>query len=287
MEWNDLELALALARCGTLSSGARRLGVDQTTVSRRLKALERALGIGLFQRDAGRLVPTDAGAAILARAERVESEILGLREELSGGVTRCAGLVRLTSVPVIVNRLLLPNMRDLLATHPEMQLELIADGMSLSFSRREADIALRLARPRGGGAVCRRVGTLSYSAYGPAGTDPTTAPWLTYDEAHDDLPQARWVAEHDSGPGTIRVRCNDAEGLLAAARAGLGKVLLPDMVAADDPALAPIPGQERVLTRELWLLVHPDLRPLRRIQVVAAWLAELCRTLDQSAPWAK
>lgn len=287
MEWNDLELVLALARCGTLSAGARRLGVDQTTASRRLKALERGLGIGLFQRDAGRLVPTDAGAAVLARAERVESEMLGLREELNGGVTRCAGLVRLTSVPVIVNRLLFPNMRGLLATHPELQLEVIAEVASLSFSRREADIALRLARPRAGNAVCRRVGTLAYSAYGPVGADPAGTPWLTYDEAHGDLPQARWVAEHDLGPGTIRVRCNDADGLLVAARAGLGKALLPDLIVAGDPALAPIPGQERVLTRELWLLVHPDLRPLRRVQVTAGWIADVCRTLDQSAPPAK
>ena len=126
-----------------------------------------------------------------------------------------------------------------------------------------------------------RCGTLTYSACGPVGADQAGTPRLTYDEAHDDLPQARRVAGHD--PRVLQRRARPACG----GPRRLGQALLPDMVAAGAPALARIPGQERVPTRELWLLVHSDARPLRRAQVVAARIAGLCRTLDQSAPRAK
>lgn len=280
MDAGDLRLVLALARGGTLSAGADRLGVNPTTASRRLKALEQSLGVRVFGRVEGRLVPTEAGEAMLARAERVETELFGLEEELTGGLARCAGTVRVTAVPVLVNRLLYPHLPGLLAMYPQLEIEAIASGENLSFSRREADLALRLARPATGTALCRRVGALSYSVYGPARGSPGTLPWVTYEEAHRHLPQARWVAAQEEASAAARVRVNDAEGLLAAARAGLGWALLPDLAAADDPMLRPVVGMEAVLAREVWLLVHPNLRALRRVRVVADWLAALCQRME-------
>jgi DNA-binding transcriptional LysR family regulator len=277
-DWNDLRLVLALARGGALSDGARRLGVDPTTASRRLRALERTLGVRVFGRADGRLMPTEAGERMLARAERVEAEVLGLDEEIGGGLARCEGMVRVTAVPVLVNRLILPRLHELLAAHPGLEIEAIAAGENLSFGRREADLALRLARPLIEAALCRRVGTLSYSVYAPAQRDPVDLPWITYDEAHAHLPQARWVAVQG---GSAAVRVKDAEGLLAAVRAGLGKALLPDLAAADDPLLRRACEAEAVLVREIWLLIHPEVQPLRRVRVVTGWLADLCRRLGR------
>jgi DNA-binding transcriptional LysR family regulator len=105
MEWSDLRVLLAIARAGTLAAAARRLGVDQTTVARRLAAAETALGTRLFERVEGALRPTMPGEVALARAGRVEREVQALEQGIAGTDAEPAGLVRLTAVPIIVNRL--------------------------------------------------------------------------------------------------------------------------------------------------------------------------------------
>ncbi len=163
LDWNDLRYLLAVARGGTLAGAAKGLGVDDSTVSRRVARLEARLEARLFERAGdGRLRPTPAGAEALERAERMELEVEGLRDSVTGADAVCAGTVRLTSVPLLVNRLLVPALPGLLDRHPALNLELVADPSDLSLRRREADIALRLARPRSGGrsVLARRIGTL-------------------------------------------------------------------------------------------------------------------------------
>ncbi len=281
MNWDDLKCVLALHRGGTFSAAAQRLGNDQTTISRRLKALEGTLGVRLFVRGQGRLLANDAGTAVVARAERVEAEMIALQDTL-GAAAAPSGSVRLTAVPILVNRLLVPRLASLVARHPALVLEMSADARNLSLGKRDADIALRLARPQAGTMLCRRVGSVSYSVYGAARREDGKAPlqWLDYDESLAHLPQARWVRRQSAT--VTRMRAGDAETLLAGVRAGLGRAVLPDFAArplADVERQSPGP----VLSREVWMLVHPDLRDLPRIAAVQAWLSELFAGLNNPA----
>ncbi|MGF1609855.1 MAG: LysR family transcriptional regulator [Kiloniellales bacterium] len=270
LDWDDLRFLLAVARNGSLAGAARRLGVNESTVARHVARAEQRLGARLFERDQGLLHPTAAGQSVIAGAERVEHEVQAVERKVSGADALAAGLVRVTSVPMVVNRILVPAL-------PALRVELIAEPRDLSLTRREADIALRLARPRKGvRAVARRIGRLDYAVYGPARSRRTASPWITYEEAMADLPQQRWMAQHagDDGEAEPRVRVNDAEAILQAVKAGLGRSLLPITIAQREPGLRRLDTGSPPLTRELWLLVHPELRRLVRIRTVMDWLIE-------------
>ncbi len=277
-DWDDLRFLLAAMRSGSLSGAARRLGVNESTVARRIARFEAKLGSRLLERSAGRLQPTATGSAVIAAAERVERETQAIESQLTGIDSRAAGTVRLTSVPILVNQLLIPALLNLRQQHPELQLELIAEPRDLSLTKREADIALRLARPRKETRnIARRIATLDYAVYGPAEHREERLPWVTYEDNMTDLPQTRWIQdqigrEDDSG---ALVKVNDAEGVIACLCAGLGKSLLPIPVAQRAPGLRRLPGFPRGPSRELWLITHPDLRHLTRIRVVLEWLDSL------------
>ena len=284
--WNDLRVLLAVERDQRLAAAARRLGIDDTTVSRRLAALQDAAGQRLYQRlPDGRLDLTEAGQSLAALAERLERDLGAF--ELSAGTesgTGAAGVVRLTSVPFLVNRVLAPAAEGLFARYPKLQLELIAEARDLSLTRREADMALRLARPKLGGlrVKARRVGRLAYAAFGPKGRGPRQAeklPWITYEEASAHLPQARWMAaairKAPSGHAAP-LRVNDVEAAHEAVAAGLGRSMLPRLSADRDPRLVPLAEAEMPAeaSRELWLLVHGELQDLPRLKAVAQWIEE-------------
>jgi DNA-binding transcriptional LysR family regulator len=277
MDWNDLRYVLAVSRAGTLAAAARRLQVDQTTVARRLAAAERALGARLFERIDGRLSPTRAGEAAILQAERVEQEVARLEHAVGGADAEVAGSVRLTAVPVLANRLLVPASAALQAAHPGLRLELIADSRNASLTRREADIALRFARPDSGRAVLsRRIGHVAYALYGPR-RKTKALPWLTYDESFAHLPQARWIEQARGGEPVAPLALSDAESIAEAVRAGLGKSLLPCFAADGDSGLRRLGDGAAVLTRELWLLTHEALRHQARIVAVIDWLAGLVK----------
>ena len=276
--WDDLRFVLAAARSGAIAAAARRLRVNESTVTRRLARAEASFGTRLFLRAGGRLLPTPAGEGLLARAEAMERELEAAAAALGGADRLAAGRVRLTAVPMLVDRLLLPALPRLLAAHPDLELELIAEPRDLSLTKREADLALRLARPGGEQRVlARRIGSLAFAVYGPL-EGAAALPWIAYADAMADLPQARWIAQEQAkgaaghSGGAARVQVNDAEGLFAAVKAGLGKSLLPMPLAAADPALRRLDAGPPPLRREIWLLTHPDLRGLPRIKAVTGWL---------------
>jgi DNA-binding transcriptional LysR family regulator len=285
MNWNDLRYILAINRGRTLAAAARLLGVDDTTVARRLVAVQEMIGARLYQRlTDGTLQLTTSGERAALHAERIEREISILDAVLSGAGDVVSGTVRVTSVPIIVNHILVPAAQMLLKRYPELELEFVADTRDLSLTRRETDLALRLARPKTGGTkvTARRVGTLRYDVYASASCsvrDAKMLPWVTYEEAMAHLPQSRWIAETAvrNEERIAAVRVNDAEAVLEAVIAGLGRSLLPCVVADADSRLQRIGAKRRVpvLTRELWLLAHSELRRLGRIEAVVEWIAQI------------
>ncbi|MGH8782016.1 LysR family transcriptional regulator [Paraburkholderia sp.] len=280
LDWNDLQYVLALARDGSPAAVARRLSVDPTTVGRRIRAVESVLGTKLFERDPqGHMRATDAGETVIRRAEAIEAEVCNLDVAVREVDATVSGSVRITTVPILVNRILVPALPPLIARHAALRIELVADPRDLSLPRRDADIAVRLARPgddTGERILARKIGTIAYAAYAPASDldDPRALPWLTYDERMSHLPQAKWIAdiaERDGGLSTVAV--NDAEALLQAVQAGLGRSLLPCIVADRMPGIVRLPMENGpAFEREVWTLTHPDLRHLARVSVALAWI---------------
>lgn len=278
VKWDDLRMVLALGRAGSFAQAGRDLGVDATTVARRLSTLEGALAARLFERDGrGQCLPTPAGELALRRAEAVEAEVGALAAAVAGSDAQAAGMVRLTAVPIVVNRLLIPALPDFLARHPGLRLELVSEIRDVNLWRRDADIALRLARPEeeaGRAIVARRLGHLDYGAYrAAAGAAPR---WLSYEPQKAYLPQARWLARQDPARHPLAaLAVNDAEFVLAGALAGLGAALLPRAVGDATPGLERVAVAQDPPRREIWALTHPDLRRLARIRAVLDWLEEL------------
>lgn len=280
LNWNDLRYILAVGRTASLAGAARLLAVDPTTVARRLGTVERALNARLFERAAdGAWHPTEAGERALRHAESAEAAIGGLTATVAG--TTAAGAVRVTAVPLLAGRVLAPASPGFAARYPDIQLELVSDPRDLSLTRREADIALRLARPgadAGAAILARRVGTLVYGVYAArsAADAPAALPWVTYEVGMARLPQAVWVAEAArQGDPIAPVSFNDADALMAAVEAGLGRALLPRLVADRRPDLCLLEEPRPLPHRDVWLLIHPELRPLARIAAVADWIESL------------
>jgi DNA-binding transcriptional LysR family regulator len=280
LDWNDLQYVLAVARDGAYAVAGRRLKTDPTTVARRVRAIESALRAKLFERATdGQMRPTEAGEVVVARAEMVEAQIGGLSEVVKGIDAAMSGSVRVTSVPVLVNRVLVPALPTLLARYPDLRIELVADARDLNLSRRDADIAVRLARPGdavGSRVFARRIGMLRYGVYASDACKDAVLdlPWVTYEDRMATLPQAQWIDDAASrGSGFAAVAVNDAESLLQCVQAGLGRSLLPCIVADRTPGLARVDfdGEAR-LEREIWTLTHPDVRHLARISAVLAWI---------------
>jgi DNA-binding transcriptional LysR family regulator len=178
---------------------------------------------------------------------------------------------------LVLNRILIPALPALLRAHGQLQLELAADPRNLSVTHREADIALRMTRPSTElRAVARRVGIFDYAVYA-ASPARGNLPWITYDATLSDLPQARWMAKAlASAPQSgTSITVNDSELALNAVVAGLGRSLLPSRIGDNVPGLCRLSGAKPILSREMWLIVHPDLKHLARVRAVIAWIEQL------------
>ncbi|MCP3971807.1 MAG: LysR family transcriptional regulator [Rhodobacteraceae bacterium] len=284
-DWNDLKYLLVLHRTGKLSQAGRVAGVSETTVARRIRAFEQSLGIGLFVRTAsGRYQATDCGRQIISHAETVERENTAIGESAGHFADRVTGVVRISSVAVIINRLLVPELARLRQQHPDLTIELTPDARNADLSKREADLAIRFSRPISGGLQTRtrKLGALAFGIFGPASASPDeigAMGWIGYDEAHSALPQARWIetALARAGSPRIALRVADAETALEAAASGLGKTVLPIWVASADRRLQPVEAGKAppLPVRDVWLLSHQDQSARSSVSVVKDWLSGL------------
>jgi len=282
LNWDDLRFVLAAGRAGSFAAAARRLDVNESTVVRRVSHIEKSLDTKLFERNIGQLQLTKAGSKVIAHAEHMELDVHAIQNDISGVDQTVAGSVRLTSVPIVVNHLLVPQVQRLLKTHPQLQLEFTAESRNLSLTKREADVALRLARPnRELSAVTRRIGQLGYAVYARKSKKAESLPWIAYEDSMSDLPHARWIREQMS-MDDHELPCllvNDAEAILAGVQNGIGKSLLPVIVAEKDRKIVRI-GSEKNLIREVWVTIHPDMRKLARVRAVVDWLISVFKNID-------
>jgi DNA-binding transcriptional LysR family regulator len=281
-DWDDLRFVLAVGRTQSHAGAARQLRVNESTVARRIGQFERRLSAKLFERSDGVLQPTAAGIETIQRAERIELEVQAAESSLTGVNDRAAGMVRVTAACLFTNHIIAPALPLLLKANPYLRVELVADGRDLSLTNREADVAIRLARPeKESRSIIKRVGQLSYGVYTSAAHANAPMPWIAYDDRLSDLPQAKWIAEKMARDNAERpqVLINDAETLLRCLKVGLGKSVLPTTVGDTDPDLVRIERDAPPMNREIWLMVHPELRQLTRIRTVMDWLETLSSLL--------
>jgi DNA-binding transcriptional LysR family regulator len=283
-DWNDHRLVLAIARAGSLTAAARALRLDHSTVFRRLAALEAALGLKLFEREAGgAYAPTEAGARAAAAAERMEDAALGLARDLEGQDRRLSGRLRITCSETLAYRLLTPWLARFRTTHPGIVVELVVDSRVLNLSRREADVALRVARPREGDLWGRKLADVAWTAYGAAEALATPLaspaelarhPLIGWEEATQGVNAARWLAEAAPAEAVV-YRSGSLVNQMVAARAGIGLALLPCYLGDPEPGLRRALAEPiEALSRELWIVTHQDLRHTARIRAFFDTVAE-------------
>lgn len=277
-DWEDLRFFLELYRTGSLSDAARRLGVDHSTVARRIAALETSLDIRLFDRSSRGYERSKAAEDLVPYAQRVEEEVLALERRAEVGAAEHVGIVRLTTTHHLASEFLIPELPLLRQYHPGIELEVLAESRDVSLTRREADIALRLGRPRDAGLVARKIGDLSYAFYASRGhraakVDFDKDVFVGFDETLAEIAQERWLARVAPRRRVV-FRTNSPQCLLAAARAGLGIAFAPCIFADAQPGLKRLSSPVLPEDRELWLIVHGELRHSPRIRVVLDFIAE-------------
>jgi DNA-binding transcriptional LysR family regulator len=291
MEWDEVRYFLAVARSRSLIAAARGLKVSAATVARRIDALERRLGARLFERRQTGYVLTDSGEGIRAEAEAAEESILALERKALGRDLSVSGTVRIAATDDIAAHVIAPHLSEFRAVHPDIELEIVAQMDVLNLTRREADIAVRSAKPESGDLIVRRIGSWGYGLYASRSyaeardlksglTDLSQLEVITWTEEWARLRGGPWLKEH--APKAKIILTSDSRRVHQnACKAGIGVAVLPCSIADLEDELVCLLSPEKVLSLDLWLVVHSDLARTARIRAVADFLA---KAVGRAAP---
>ena len=286
MNWDDLRVFLALVEEGSLSATARRLGLSQPTVGRRVLALERSMDRKLFDRLPSGYAPTAAGAALLPMAQSMAEAADAIERSRAATDDALSGTVRLSAGSSMC-RFLGGRLSSLLEGLPGLEMEIAASFAFTNLSRREADIAIRNQRPDRGDLITRRMAQPAIAIYGSRRyverRKVVLRPdnfrqwdWVGYDEARQHLTTARWLTEKLAG-GTQRIRCTTPVEKLDAVRGHAGLALLSCYAADTETDLVRVSDTIPELRASTWMVVHQDLRHVPRIRAVIDRLSDMFR----------
>jgi DNA-binding transcriptional LysR family regulator len=278
IDWEDIRHFLAVAQSGTLSGAARSLKVDHATVSRRLAALEAALDVRLVDRLPRSCRLTSVGKQVLERAKEMETGAHGIARLAKAAHAPLVGRVTLSAPPVLVTHLLVEHLARFRAQYPDIRLSLSAQGQQISLSRREADVAVRLVRPDEAGSVTRKVGAMAFGLYAHRSYAHLAAPerwqFIAFDQNFADMPQQRWLLGI-AGDRPVACELNHISEHLIAVRAGVGVAGLPCFIGDRDHDLVRIGADVRPFARDIWLLVHRDLRKNSAVRAVMDFVSDV------------
>jgi DNA-binding transcriptional LysR family regulator len=283
-DWDDLKYFLALHDAGSLSGAARAVGVEHTTVARRIDALEAALAVRLFDRLPKGWSPTAAGKDLLPHARGMEDSLHGLMRAASGNAP-LGGTVCVSAPPALASYVLAPRLKPALERLSGIEIDVRGEARQTDLMRREADIALRFQRPAAPGLAVKLLATVGYQLYASAAYlkkyKPAQWQFLGYDTLLQDAPQHLWL-DKIRGQRRYCLRSNDLGALFHAAVAGCGVAVLPPLffdiarsglVAVETP-VCPI-------RRKLWIVMHEDVRRSPSVRAVADEIIDL---FTSSAP---
>jgi DNA-binding transcriptional LysR family regulator len=283
LDWTDLRFVLAVARARSFTAAGRALGVDQSTVTRRIAALHAALGARLLERRGGAQELTALGERLRPMLDAMEAQAFAVEQAAQGTDARPAGTVRLTTIETLAAHLVAPALGRLRALAPDVDLEIDSTPRTLDLGRRETDIALRVARPRQDSVVARRLGVLGFALYAsPAylarrGTPRPGASFAGHDVLGDDEAnywsvELKWLAAVTPGARVV-ARLQSWPARLAAVESGAGISVLPCLLGDAAPGAVRLGGGADGVRRELWLMVHRELKNVARIRVVLDFVA--------------
>ncbi|MFM0504812.1 LysR family transcriptional regulator [Paraburkholderia caffeinilytica] len=289
----DLRLLAALGRTNTLAGAARELKLNHASAWRRLNHLERRLGVRLFERSRTGYISTVAGSEAIGLAERVLREIDETGRRLAGHDSRPTGTVRLTTTEALFG-FIAPALAALRQSHPGLLVEVLVTNAFSTLMRHEADIALRPSATVPDDLIARPLATVASAIYGAdryladkVDADPLALDWLSPDESLAHLASSKWIATHVDSARIVH-RSNSLLALREAAATGMGIALLPCFLGDADRRLRRMTPPLAAITSTLWLVGHPDLRRMPRIQTVvnalAGYVSDHREVLEASRP---
>lgn len=274
-DWDDFRVFATVARAGSVRGAAERLGVNPSTVTRRLDALEARLGVMLVTRSQRGLQVTPEGARVIERIEAVSSAIEDIDAELKGRDQRLAGRIRLALPDALTSRFLLPELSPFLEEYPEIELELLLGHQHMDLSRAAVDVAIRATENPPENMIGRPLGRIALAAYGgkayvarhQALADPAGSAWVDW-ASDGEVMRLYARLREEFFPGVrVQLRCDQIMMQYRAIASDMGLGLLPCVLGDGDEALLRLPQMPPQPGPGLWLLMHPDLRGVRRVQV--------------------
>lgn len=282
MQWDDLRIILAIARAGSLAGAARDLGVNHSTVFRRLNTFEDNLGVRLFDRLPSGYALTVAGEEMRASAEMVEREIDRLDRRITGQDLRLHGSLVVTTTDTLATGILGPHIAAFKRAYPDIDLELVLDNQHVSLSKRQADVAVRPTLTPPETLVGRKICNIAFAPYGAETLaarhhqDLSLIPWVSVDDSLSHLASDKWF-RRELPNVRITMRSNSLQGVMMAAEAEIGAAILPCFMGDASERLNrigdPIPDSGSAL----WLLTHEDLRHTARVRAFLDFMADALR----------
>ena len=280
IRWDDLRFVIAIERERSLSGAGRRLSLSHATVYRRLEALERRLGVRLFERGRHGYSPTAAGEQLCSTAARVEAEVAAAELRIAGQDLKPEGTVRVSATDTMCAGMLMPILRDFQARFPSIGLEVVISDQLSNLSKREADVALRATNSPQEALHGKKLGTIAQAVYGPVGhlaSSDKTQRWADHNWIGTDVtlphpPLEKWMAKNGLGERT-NCRVSTLLGMRDAMLAGIGLAVLPCYLCDPDPRLVRIGKPLPEMATELWFLTHPDLKDVARIDAFLGFVA--------------
>ena len=267
MNWDDLRFFLAVARTGSISGGAKQLGVQHSTVSRRMRQLEEQLGARLIERKKSGYELTQAGENVKYAATRMESEVLGVDESVLGKDTNLVGPLQVTAINNMASSILMPMFASFSKAHPQVELHIIVSNSDASLSQREADVAIRLTNSPTDTLIGKRMVTVASTIYGSR---------AYIEQIKQDGREPAWIGvecctfhktwtKQACGEHTHNFYSDDTLLTLAALREGLGVSFLPCFMGDADPVIERYCDPDPANNLGLWILLHPDLKRTARV----------------------
>lgn len=272
VSWDDLRYALAVADGGSVAAAARRLGVNHTTVLRRIQAFEKSQKIRLFDRLPTGYTLTAAGEQLVAAARNIDDMVVGLERRISGQDLKLEGILRMTTTDTLMASVLPRHLASFRMKHPRITIELALTNTRLNLTKRDADVAIRPAKEPPSPLIGRRIADVAFAIYG-AGQYLADRPgkklrdyvWLAGDELLANSPVAGWMRKHVPD-AKIAFRADSFVALGQAVEAGLGVAALPCCLADRNKMLKRIQDPVAEMSTGLWLLTHRDLSDAARIR---------------------
>lgn len=288
LDWSDLRYALAVGNAGSLAGAARKLGVNHTTVLRRLDALEQHLGARLFERHRTGYHPTEAGTMLLDLARRMADQADEIERRVLGRDRELTGPLRVTTAFVIMEHLLPEPLAGFSRAYPGIEVEVVENAFLVDLSRRhadqaqtwaklEADVALRLSANVAEHLVGRQVGMTHCKVYAmrgakdlpqavtPLATLIKDAPWVAFERDAHSRVYDRWMRQQ-LAQANVRLRVDIFNAMVAMIRTGIGVGVLPTFMETKHPEIIPVSDVVPELSVPVWMLTHPDLRGTARVR---------------------